>query len=84
MTTGATDESSVEGIEELLDGTRTVLTVEETARVLNLGRTATYDAIRRRQLPALRIGRRLLVPVPYLKRLLNGEAGLRGGPGTES
>jgi excisionase family DNA binding protein len=50
---------------EALQG-RLTLTVEETASLLGLGRSAAYEAIRRGDLPARRIGRRLYVPVPAL------------------
>ncbi len=42
------------------------ITIEQTARLLGLGRTAAYDAARRGELPTRRLGRRLLVPVPAL------------------
>lgn len=42
------------------------LTVEETAQLLGLGRTAAYEAARRGQLPTRRLGRRIFVPVPAL------------------
>ena len=45
---------------------RATLTVEQTAQILGLGRTAAYDAARRGELPTGRLGRRLLVPVPAL------------------
>lgn len=64
--------------EELLK--RNTLTVEEAARVLGIGRTAAYEAARTGQIPAVRIGRRLLVPKPALEAMLNrvpdGEFGL--------
>jgi excisionase family DNA binding protein len=60
-------------LDDLSNGGRSVLTIEETAETLNLKRTATYEAVRRGQLPSLRLGRRLFVPVPALLRLLNGE-----------
>lgn len=45
---------------------RLTLSVEETASLLGLGRTAAYEAARRGQLPSRRLGRRVLVPVPAL------------------
>lgn len=45
---------------------RATITIERTARLLGLGRTAAYDAARRGELPTRRLGRRLLVPVPAL------------------
>lgn len=49
-----------------------VLTVLETAQLLRLSRNATYEAIKRGEIPVLRIGRRLLVPRLALLRLLEG------------
>lgn len=46
---------------------------EQVAEVLGLGRSATYDACARGDLPSLRIGRRLFIPVPALLRLLGAE-----------
>jgi excisionase family DNA binding protein len=45
---------------------RAVITIEQTAQLLGLGRTAAYDAVRRGELPSRRLGRRLVVPVPAL------------------
>jgi excisionase family DNA binding protein len=45
---------------------KATITVEQTAQILGLGRTAAYDAARRGELPTRRLGRRLLVPVPAL------------------
>lgn len=48
------------------------LTVPEAANVLGIGRSAGYEAVRSGQIPSLRIGRRLLVPVSALRSLLEG------------
>ena len=56
-----------------------ILNVAETARFLRLGRNAAYEAIRRREIPSIRIGRRLLVPRQALERLLAGGDGHHGG-----
>jgi excisionase family DNA binding protein len=52
--------------------TGTTLTVTEAADVLRIGRSAAYEAVRAGQIPSLRIGRRVLVPVSALKALLDG------------
>jgi len=52
---------------------RLVYTVEEARALLRIGRGAIYEAIRRGEIPAIRIGRRILVPCAALERLL-GEA----------
>jgi excisionase family DNA binding protein len=49
------------------------LTVPEAARVLRIGRNSAYEAIRRQEIPSVRLGRRLLVPKQALLRLLSGE-----------
>ena len=48
----------------------TVLTVEETARVLRIGRSAAYAAVRAGELPAIRVGRCLRVPRCRLAAML--------------
>jgi len=60
-------------INEVIDSGVSVITVEQAAEVLGQRRTSTYDAVRRGQIPSIRIGRRLFVPVPALVRLLGGE-----------
>ena len=47
-----------------------VYTVAECARLLNLGRTAAYQAVQRGDIPTIRIGRRILVPKKALEHLL--------------
>jgi excisionase family DNA binding protein len=46
-------------------------TVEEVCRLLRMGRNQCYEAIRRGDIPALRIGRRFLVPRAALDRMLD-------------
>ena len=45
---------------------RITLSVEETALLLGLGRSAAYEAARRGEIPSRRLGRRVIVPVPAL------------------
>lgn len=60
----------------LLNGIgRATLTVQETAARLGIGRNAAYEAIRRGELPAVRIGRRLLVPEAALSKWLEHGGG---------
>jgi len=53
---------------------RATVSVEEAGRFLGVGRSAAYEAVRRGEIPHLRIGRRLLVPVPRLMALLGHKA----------
>ncbi len=49
---------------------RKTLTVPEAAQTLGIGRSAAYEAARTGEIPTVRIGRRLLVPVAALERML--------------
>ena len=53
---------------------RRVLTVPEAGKLLGIGRNSAYEAARNGEIPVIRIGKRLLVPVVALDRLLD-EAG---------
>ena len=46
------------------------LTVTEVAQILGIGRSAAYEAARTGQIPTIRIGKRILVPVAALERML--------------
>ena len=52
------------------EGDREVLTVEEAAELLRIGRGTAYEAVRLGEIPSIRIGRRVLVPRRPLMRLL--------------
>jgi excisionase family DNA binding protein len=53
---------------------RKTLTILEAANALGIGRNAAYEAARRGEIPTIRIGKRLLVPLVALERLLQGGA----------
>jgi excisionase family DNA binding protein len=50
-----------------------VISIEEAAQVLRISRGSAYEAARVGQIPAVRIGRRLVVPVRALRVLLGAE-----------
>ena len=50
-----------------------VLTVPQAAELLGISASTYYGAVRRGEVPAIRIGRRLVVPGALLARLLAGE-----------
>ena len=56
--------------------TRLTLTVEEVAATLGISRAFAYEAVRRGEIPSIRIGRRVLVPRAALERLIDGENAL--------
>jgi len=61
----------------------TVITVEDFARLVGIGRSAAYEAARRGEFPVRRVGRRLFVPVPALKRWLGVDLDVAAPGGTE-
>jgi excisionase family DNA binding protein len=54
-------------------GGRATVTVEEVAQVLGVSRGSAYEGVRTGALPSLRLGRRVLVPVPRLLALLGAD-----------
>ena len=54
---------------------RSLATVEEVAPLLGLGRSAAYEAVKRKEIPVLRFGRRIGVPVYRLGRILGVDVG---------
>ena len=59
--------------EELL--TKTTLTIAEMSLTLGIGRNSAYEAVKRGDIPSVRIGRRILVPTKALENLLNSSIG---------
>jgi excisionase family DNA binding protein len=51
---------------------RRVVTLTETASILRISRGSAYEAAKRKEIPTIRIGRRLLVPLAALERMLAG------------
>ncbi|MFC1924639.1 helix-turn-helix domain-containing protein [Chloroflexota bacterium] len=54
------------------DTQKLVLSVEEARHMLGLSRGSMYQAINSGQVPAIRIGRRLLISKARLEQLING------------
>lgn len=55
----------------VMDGSL-VMTVEEAAEMLGISRGLAYELVRRGDLPALRLGRRLVVPRRRLIAMIEG------------
>jgi len=49
---------------------KTLSVPEAGRRYFDLGRNASYEAVKRREIPVVKIGRRLRVPVVVLERML--------------
>ncbi len=58
---------------------RLALTVEEAGQLLGISRTLAYGLVARGELPAVRLGRRIVVPRKALEELL-AWAGPSAGP----
>jgi excisionase family DNA binding protein len=54
-------------------GSGETTTIEDAAKRLNIGINQAYEAARHGQLPAIRMGRRWLIPTAALERMLHGE-----------
>jgi excisionase family DNA binding protein len=44
--------------------------VEEAGQILGIGRNSAYEAVRRGEIPVIKIGKLLRVPVAALERML--------------
>ena len=73
MTSMGTDAAAHLTLTDLRE--RTFVSVEQAGRCLGLGRSSSYQAAKRGDLPTLRIGRRVVVPTPRLLTLLGADAG---------
>ena len=51
-------------------GESLVLTIQEAAEILRIGKSAAYEAARTGELPVIQFGRRKLVPRAALEKLL--------------
>lgn len=56
-----------------MDTEKLTLTVDEAARCLGIGRNSAYEAIARGEIPAVKIGKRLLIPKVALEKMLSGD-----------
>ena len=55
---------------------RRVVTLNEAAKMLRISRGSAYEAAKRKEIPTIRIGRRLLVPSAALERMLAGDTSI--------
>lgn len=64
-------ENSDHAVLDKIAAGRRCIDVEEAARVLGVSRGAAYSWANKKIIPSIRIGKRLLVPVAALKKLLD-------------
>ncbi len=60
---------------EIEKSEKIVLTVDEAARILQISRPSAFRGIKSGEIPHIRIGRRILVPVVALEKLLTNAGG---------
>jgi excisionase family DNA binding protein len=53
---------------------KSTLTVEEAARLLGISRGLAFQAVRRGDIPSIRIGGRILIPIARLHAMLDAES----------
>jgi excisionase family DNA binding protein len=51
---------------------RLTMTVEEAGTLPGISRTLAYELVRRGEIPSLRLGRRVVVPVHALELMVHG------------
>jgi excisionase family DNA binding protein len=59
-------------MEELPKVRRKTLTVSEAAEALGVSRQQAYDAAKTGEIPTIKVGKRILVPVAAFNKLLEG------------
>ena len=52
---------------------RLALSVTEAAKVLGISRASAYELVKTGELPSVKLGGRIIVPIRLLERMLNGE-----------
>ncbi len=58
------------------------MSVEEAGKALGLGRNSAYDAAQRGDIPTIKFGRRLIVPIAAFHEMLR--SGVRKSPPTDA
>ena len=57
----------------MLNQNKLAISVPEAGALLGISRNSAYEAARRGEIPTIKIGKRILVPVIALERLIGGE-----------
>ena len=55
--------------------TKTLAVPEAGKRYFGLGKNASYEAVKRGEIPSVKIGARIRVPIVALERMLDGAGG---------
>jgi len=49
---------------------RTIITIKEMSTILGIGRNTAYEAVKKGEIPSVKVGRRILVPSKALDKWL--------------
>lgn len=60
---------------DLFDGSPDVMTVQEAAQTLRVGRTTMYRLIKQGDIKCLKIGRKIIIPRTYLRGFVEKSSG---------
>lgn len=63
--------STKDSNKQLLERNPLALTVAEAAKLLRLSKPFVYEAIKRNEIPSIRIGTRILVPTKQLLKMMD-------------
>lgn len=57
---------------------KVLLTIDEAAAALNMGRTYVYDLVMRRQIKSIKLGRKRRIPVAALDEFVTRQMSMEG------
>jgi excisionase family DNA binding protein len=63
----------------MFDTKELILSVDEVSKLLKLSRTSCYEAVRRGDIPSIRIGRRILIPRDAFEKMLHEPEIIKSG-----
>jgi excisionase family DNA binding protein len=72
----------ITGFARVLGSDRLTMTVNEAAAVLGISRALAYELVARGEIPAIRLGHRIVVPTKRLHELVLGQDGTAGSSPT--
>jgi excisionase family DNA binding protein len=52
------------------EGGRRTISVAQAATLLGIGRNSVYEGVRKHEIPAIKVGARILIPIAGLEKLL--------------
>ena len=62
--------ANLQSVQKANDEQKLTLSVEEAARILGIGRSLAFEMVRQNKIASLRFGRRIVIPVKALEKLI--------------